>query len=276
MPISRDRIRRFYWDALRTLRGAAALPAHLYAGLYIALRLNALYHRLGAGPERQIALLPRRLWLSRRLMHQPYRVKLGAIKWGGRPQAGSARVDSETWCGYVLDGSWDIEDKRPIEDYLSSYVYSHSALQIFRDHIPYAETEQYKEMTEIVRRRQLNDWRLRGCRSEADIEHHFQQLMSTYRAIAAKGYKSQAELGSRRWYDEIKVFIDRNGELHKQQGAGHHRLAMARTLDLDTIPVVVIGVHKAWALAAQREFGKDVITSVHLKIRRDICHAMPD
>jgi hypothetical protein len=154
-------------------------------------------------------------------------------------------------------------------------VYSCTALQIFRDHVPYTETAQYREMIEIVRRRQFNDWRLRGCRSEADIEHHFEQLMSTYQAIAANGYKSQSQLGSPRWYDEIKVFIDRNGGLHKQQGAGHHRLAMARTLKLDTIPVIVIGVHKQWALKAQREFGKDVITSVHLKIRKEICQATP-
>jgi hypothetical protein len=33
---------------------------------------------------------------------------------------------------------------------------------------------------------------------------------------------------------------------------------------------VIIGFHKDWAIAAQREFGKDVITSVDMKIQRDI------
>jgi hypothetical protein len=98
-----------------------------------------------------------------------------------------------------------------------------------------------------VRRGLVHEWQARGCRTEADIERHF--------------IKS-------RWFDEIKVFVDRYGELHKQQGAGHHRLAMARILELDAIPVLVVGVHRDWALRVQSEIGEDVLTSIDRKLRQ--------
>ncbi len=78
----------------------------------------------------------------------------------------------------------------------------------------------------------------------------------------ARWHLAQAELGLANWSDEIKVFVDRNGELHKLQGAGHHRLAMARLLDLKRIPVMVIGVHRDWALRMQARYGTDVIAAV--------------
>jgi len=242
----------------------------VYACVYLALRLNVAYHHFGLPGEWQIRLIPKRLWLTRRLMRQPYIVRVSDIRWGGRPDDGGSRVPSESWCGWILGGSWDILDKRPIDDYLMSYVYSNTTLRIFRDGVPYSETPQYKEMLDVVQRGQFNDWKARGCRSRDDVKAHFEKLERTFQAIRSNGYRTQAELGSSRWFDEIKVFIDRNGELHKQQGAGHHRLAMARTLDIERIPVVVIGVHTTWALAAQRQFGKDVITSVDMKIRSDI------
>ena len=55
--------------------------------------------------------------------------------------------------------------------------------------------------------------------------------------------------------------MDRYGELHKQQGAGHHRLAMARILE-------VVGVHRDWALRVQSEIGEDVLTSIDRKLRQ--------
>jgi hypothetical protein len=220
--------------------------------------------------ERQLQLIPRGMPLSRRLLRQPYLVDLASIKWGGRPAANDDRVDVK-WCGYVMDGPWDIQDKRPIEEYLASYIYSRTVFEIFRDEIPYRSTEQYAEMIEAVRNHRRGDWRTRGCRDEADVECYFERLLSIYDSIRKHGYKSQSDLGSRRWYDEIKVFIDRNGELHKRQGAGHHRLAMAINLQVPKVPVVVIGIHRAWALKAQLEFGKDVISSSDMLIRRDIC-----
>jgi hypothetical protein len=201
-------------------------------------------------------------------MRQPYWVPVESIRWGGRPRGGEARIGEGYGCGLVFDGDWDIEDKQGIEKYLAGCIYSRTVFQLFRDGLPYSQTEQFHEISSFVRRGLLDEWQARGCRTEADIQTYFNRLRQTFESIRCAGYKTQEQLGSTRWYDEIKVFVDRHGELHKQQGAGHHRLAMARILQLDDVPVVVIGVHRDWALQAQREVGEDVLTSIDLKLQQ--------
>ena len=248
-----------------------AAPGMLYAGAYILLRLDAVYHALGLSGSMQLRLLPRRLWVNRRQMSQPYIVRVADIRWGGRPSGGEQRVgDAGLGNGLVFDGAWDVEDKQSVEIYLSSYIYSKTVFQMFRDRIPYQETAQYAEISKAVADGLHHDWKARGCRNQEDIHRYFEELVGIYQSIGSNGYSSQRELGSRCWLDEVRVFVDRNGELHKQQGEGHHRLAMARILGVEKIPVVVIGVHAHWALDAQREFGLNLIASIDRRIQRDI------
>ncbi len=185
---------------------------------------------------------------------------------------GEARTGNGLGHGIIFDGDWDIEDKRDIESYLKSYIYSKTVYQIFQDGLAYSETEQYEEMSRFVRGGQTSQWQARGCQSESDIECYFDQMRETYEAIRADGYKTQEELGSNQWYDEIKVFVDRNGEIQKQQAAGHHRLAMAKIVALPAVPVLVLGVHRRWAMRVQREKRKDVISSID-EAMRDISDA---
>ncbi len=265
---------RFRW-LLRTIervlrvtyRRILNLPSDLYAWIYVMFRLNRVYHGLQFSGETQIWLLPRRLPVSRRLMSQPYRIPLSSIKWGGRPRGGKLRVGDGKGCGFIFDGDWDIEDKRNIEQYLLEYIYSRTVYQLCRDNLPYDQTDQFSEISRFVEHGLVNEWQARGCRSKADIKYYFKKLQKTFKDIRIYGYKTQEELGSSRWFDEIKVFVDRNGELQKQQGAGHHRLAMVRILEITEIPVLVIGVHRAWALQAQCEIGEDILTSIDIKIR---------
>lgn len=199
-------------------------------------------------------------------MSQPYRVPLRLVKWGGRPPGGEARKGHGLGNGLVFDGDWDVADKRPLDDYLAGYIYSRTVLQLFQQQLLYTQTDQYREMSATVRAGAFGEWQARGCRSEADIARYFDELRATFEAIRTQGYATQAELGSERWFDEIKLFVDRNGEFHKLQGAGHHRLAMARLLGVEHVPVIVLGVHRQWALAAQRTRGRDILTSIDEEI----------
>ena len=266
----RRALRPLVWRLARFFERVLALSGRAYAGVYIALRLNVVWQWLRVPPARQIDLVPRQLWVSRRLMRQPYRVRVANIRWGGRPTEAFEKSARGRGHGLIFDGDWDAQDKQPIEDYLSRYIYSSATYGIYRDGVPYRETEQYRETANAIARGEFGEWRARGCRSEEDIQRYFQGLDNIFQSIRSKGYRSQVEMRSRAWWDEIKVFIDRNGELHKRSGAGHHRLAMARILGVEHVPVLVIGVHRQVALAAQREFGRDVITSIDMKIRRDI------
>ena len=250
------------------LRSLTAIPGEIYVWIYVRLRLNRVFHRLGLGGAAQIRLMPRRMRVDRRFMHQPYWVPVEAIRWGGRPSGGKQRIGDSHGCGLIFGGDWDREDKREIMQYLDDYIYSRTVFQFIGKAVHYTETEQYREMARVVGRGEFEEWQARGCRSEADIAAYFEALRETFRKIKAEGYKTQEQLGSPRWYDEIKVFVDRNGELHKQQGAGHHRLSMAILASLSSVPVLVVGVHRDWALSAQREMRRDVITSIDMKLRR--------
>jgi hypothetical protein len=266
--VNARKLRRVVQGLRRALQRVAAAPHSLYTWMYIRLSLNRAYHRLGLSGRMQVRLIPRRLPVTRRLMRQPYWVPVRSIRWGGRPRGGEARLGGGCGCGLVFKGNWDTEDKHDIDDYLSRYIYSKTVFQLFRDALPYQQTAQFREISSFVRRGLVHEWQARGCRTEADIERYFIGLRHTFEAIRLSGYKTQEQLGKSRWFDEIKVFVDRYGELHKQQGAGHHRLAMARILELDAIPVLVVGVHRDWALRVQSEIGEDVLTSIDRKLRQ--------
>ena len=246
-----------------------AWPGTAYARAYAALRLNERYHRLGLSAAAQIRLVPRRLTVACGLMEQPYRFPLQAVRWGGRPAGGERRVGHGHGRGLIFDGDWDVADKRPIEDYLGSYVYSQTVLQFLGQGVDHRETPQYHEMMSCLRRGAIGHWRLRRCRTAADVDAYFTTMKGTFEAIGRNGYRSQVELGAPDRFDEIKVFVDRNGELHKLQGAGHHRLAMARLLALNDVPLVVLGVHRRWALRcfAAAGGGADIITAIDRGLR---------
>lgn len=248
----------------RSLRWLAGWPSDVYARAYAGLHLNRLYHSLGLQGETQVRLVPRRLLVTSELMRQPYLVPRKAIRWGGRPAGGEARRGGGHGAGLIFDGDWDMTDRRPIDAYLSDYIYSRTVLDVLRDGLPYRQTQQYQEMLALVRSGATHEWQARGCRTEDDIAAYFEAMHRTFEQIRLHGYRTQVELGEPDPFNEIKVFVDRYGELHKQQGAGHHRLAMATILEVPVLPVLVMGVHRDWALHCFRTFGRDVITSIDL------------
>ena len=83
-----------------------------------------------------------------------------------------------------------------------------------------------------------------GCTSEAGFRTRLAGLEQLFDELRANGYRSQAELGSDDLADEVRVGIRRDGRLLFLDG--RHRLAMARLLELDEIPVNVVVRHREW------------------------------
>jgi len=89
-----------------------------------------------------------------------------------------------------------------------------------------------------------------GCRTEKEFREHLAYVDELHGWIAEYGYLTHAELcpphGVR---DEITVGIGRDGELiafsHGHLG-GRHRLAIARLLGLEQVPVRVLVRHEEW------------------------------
>lgn len=97
------------------------------------------------------------------------------------------------------------------------------------------------------------------CESKAEFRQRCEGLDDLYRQIATNGYRTQRELATtggepigkgrhsivhRLLYDEITVSIGRDGDIIFNDG--RHRLAIAKLLDLEEIPVRIMVRHSHW------------------------------
>lgn len=90
-----------------------------------------------------------------------------------------------------------------------------------------------------------------GCRDKSDLDHRCKGLESLFETIAREGYKSQDDLLMSQQIndpvqamDEVTVSVGRHGDLLFSNGA--HRLAMAKILGIERIPVIIAVRHPEW------------------------------
>lgn len=160
--------------------------------------------------------------------------------------------DSPIYTSEITGGQWD----RYVTD-LESYDLYRSFVAHFEDGVPWSETELYAR---VESESQRDDWNKWGCTDMADFRAHIEEYDRLYERIRRDGYKTQRELhgmSDRKRLGrspplamppelfEITVVIGPTGRLlfHYQ---GRHRLAIAKILDLETIPVRVRARHEAW------------------------------
>lgn len=153
--------------------------------------------------------------------------------------------------GLVDGGDWDLRDQR----FEETDVYRGFAAH-FRDGRPWRETEFYDRVLEEIEHG-LTPW---GCRSRVDLDDRCARLDDLYETIRDDGYRTQRELmdeptsdpiGSHRVSryariinDEIAVDVARDGEFLFADG--RNRLAIAKLLDVETIPVLLLRRHERW------------------------------
>jgi hypothetical protein len=199
-------------------RAEAALRAAAVHGWRFRLRLQARGHvdapdRLLVVPTRAI---DRALWLERN-------------------PAFAGMTDRRHHLGSVIDRDWDRE------------VYAVAELDVVRaieDHVergtPWADTKLHRELSAAVERGDV----LYACRTRDDVAERFRRLDELRARIAGEGFRSQRELADGRPWDEVLVAIDRDGRFLLADG--RHRLALARSLGVDMIPVLVLARHSSW------------------------------
>lgn len=122
-------------------------------------------------------------------------------------------------------------------------------IQLFEEDIDFYNTDEYKA--------------LEGNMSERKIKNRFFKYKKLFEEIKKNSYKSQIELGEslkgRKIYDEIRIAIGRNGEFHYICSSGNHRLAIAKVLRIDEIPVIVDGIHKEFI----KNTSQDLLTDIN-------------
>ncbi|SIS10435.1 hypothetical protein [Natronorubrum thiooxidans] len=76
-------------------------------------------------------------------------------------------------------------------------------------------------------------------------ENHLADFERLYQNIQSNGYQPQSELeGDENVLDNIYLLIGREGELTVERG--YHRVAIAKTIGLNVVPVYVRARHEKW------------------------------
>jgi hypothetical protein len=181
------------------------------------------------------------------------RIPTERISLGGRPPFGVHAAGL-----HVLDGAWDIAAVEPIDAYLAGYPCGSTVQQLFVERRSVHDVDEYRAMTAEL----AAGGTPKGARSHEEIDAYFASVVRLHDDIRRNGYRSQAELGAARPGDEIVVHIGRDGLVRKMQGSGHHRLAIARLLGIDAVPVAVRGVHIELVDRWRAEHGCSVLAAV--------------
>jgi len=161
--------------------------------------------------------------------------------------------------GRVVGGDWD----QRWEPFGQRPVYQ-GLCERYEEGKPWAQTALFDAFTDQLRRFG-NAW---GYYSIAGFEARCQEIDRLYESIRTHGYRTQVELAEEKTprlahvYGEINVDIGRDGTFYWRT-YGQHRLAIAKILDLDHVPVVIHRRHAGWQEIRDRlQRDKTVSTSV--------------
>ncbi len=142
--------------------------------------------------------------------------------------------------GKILGGSWDSN----VEEFESLDVYR-GLREHFVEGKPWSQTDYYQRVLGQV----LGGHHKRGMTTRTDVDARCAELDRLYRQINDDGYKSLDEVRARPttstgYEDEVSVRIGRDGDLLFEDG--RHRLAIAKILGVERIPVKVTVRHSEW------------------------------
>lgn len=158
--------------------------------------------------------------------------------------------------GAVWDGEWDQKRGRDIYpgypyDFYDAGRFEETVLyrslrERFEDGVPWEETEVVRTVLELVDRGH-SVWH--GCSSETEVRERCAKLDELYRSMRETGYKQPAEREESEGIisetlNQIVVDIGRDGDLLFADG--RHRLAVAKILGLDAVPIVVLVRHRRY------------------------------
>ena len=181
---------------------------------------------------------------------------------------GRNRATEDRWrdVGTVRCGDWDrnngyvmgIEQDDRLDRVFTAETFEETVLyQSFEAHlehgVPWEDTDLFQSVMEAIEAG-YSIWR--GSQSRDDLFERCRTVDQLYETIKTQGYKTQMELreagGSYRdrvgyldvLTDEVAVDVARDGEFLFVDG--RHRLAIAKLLGIDRIPVLVLVRHCEW------------------------------
>jgi hypothetical protein len=134
--------------------------------------------------------------------------------------------------GRQIGGKWDTKGI----EFRKLHIYTALERRV-REGVSWESTRFFEEMVESIRGGE-RPW---GCSSIADLRNRCACIDDLYERIRENGYQSQRSLGKVP-VDEVTVNIGRGGTLFFNDG--RHRLAIAKILGIETIPVRILVIHE--------------------------------
>lgn len=143
--------------------------------------------------------------------------------------------------GRIVDGNWD-KNKRNWNNRCAYKCF----YKVFEKNYDWKNTEHIQKLLNQI---EAGHGAYGYSSKDEFLNNRIPFLESLYRSIKKEGYKKQKDLDDHRSggiLHEAGVNIGRDGELIFNNLTGQHRLAMAKVVGLETIPVIVIARHKRW------------------------------
>jgi hypothetical protein len=139
----------------------------------------------------------------------------------------------------VLGGEWDRAGTLQFDDLATT----RSIRKRMGQGAPWSDTDIYDHLRHRMREGEPS-W---GCTSDERISAHLGQIDRLYSSIVENGYRPRGTDGHGLGYNvtnEVSVAIGAAGGLIFADG--RHRLAIAKLLDIEQIPVQIAVVHREW------------------------------
>ena len=136
--------------------------------------------------------------------------------------------------GTVMGGNWDRE-RVPF----SKLLMYQGIRQRFINGNNWEETVYYRELMDRFREHRWND-----ADAKALTMERCDRIETIYKRIERDGYRSQREMNGHPFH-EVTVTVGRDGEL-LYNCEGRHRLSVAKVLNIETIPVLVLVRHESF------------------------------
>jgi hypothetical protein len=164
-----------------------------------------------------------------------------------------------------LGGDWDtniIQVDSPVGDLglleaglvAIEYTDIHQAfVQHFLHDKDWTDTDFFKRVDDQISSGKRK-WR---CSTTSELLKRLEGVDTLYRILKEQGYKTQIELHTPRYWDEVRLGVGRDGKAHLFDG--RHRLSLAKILGIEKIPVFICLRHTQWAgdlATLQQRFGK--------------------
>ena len=172
--------------------------------------------------------------------------------------------------GSIMEGTWDLDEysgekytkKRLLyADSLSNTLLFQAMEKRYIEGYEWEETEFFQEIVKHVKRGN-RIWH--GSTTKSDIEKRCAKIDHLYDNIKENGYMTKKELHGYRpsmdkpfgylneRLDEVTVDVSRNGDFLLVDSK--HRLAIARLLGIEKIPVTVLVRHQRWMEYLDEQF----------------------